>query len=162
MKCLLLLISCFSLLRSSAQLLIRNTTVADVETKKLIAGQDVLVENETIMAIGKKIKVPAGATEIDGTGKYLMPGLVDAHVHFFQSGGLYTRPDAIDLRKEKPYEDEIRWVHSNMESFLRRYTRAGITTVIDVGANEHFLQQRDSFKNKRYALNNRHQPALTA
>ena len=104
MKCLLLLISCFSLLRSSAQLLIRNTTVADVETKKLIAGQDVLVENETIMAIGKKIKVPAGATEIDGTGKYLMPGLVDAHVHFFQSGGLYTRPDAIDLRKEKPSE----------------------------------------------------------
>ena len=46
-----------------------------------------------------KIKVPAGVTVIDGSGKYLLPGLTDAHVHFFQSGGLYARPDGIDLRK---------------------------------------------------------------
>jgi imidazolonepropionase-like amidohydrolase len=80
-----------------------------------------------------------------------VPGLTDAHVHFFQSGGLYTRPDAIDLRKYHPYENEIDWVHNNMEDFLRRYVKAGITSVIDVGSNYHFLQQRDSFENKTYA-----------
>jgi predicted amidohydrolase YtcJ len=35
-----------------------------------------------------------------------MPGLVDAHVHFFQSGGAYTRPDVIDLRAHRSYEQE--------------------------------------------------------
>ena len=151
MKYMLLFVASFGFLSSSSQLIIRNTTVANVEAKKWLTSQDVLIENGTITAIGKSLKVSAGTKEIDGSGKYLVPGLVDAHVHFFQSGGLYTRPDAIDLRKEKPYEDEIRWVHNNMEGFLRRYTRAGITTVIDVGANEHFLQQRDSFRNKTYA-----------
>lgn len=135
----------------NAQLLVRNVTIVDVEDKKLLAPQDVLITNGSITAIGKNLKTTATAKTIDGTGKWLMPGLVDAHVHFFQSGGLYARPDAIDLRKYKPYEKEIDWVHQNMESFLRRYTSAGITTVIDVGATPNFLRQRDTFRNKSYA-----------
>ncbi|MDQ3278086.1 MAG: amidohydrolase family protein [Bacteroidota bacterium] len=132
-------------------MLIRNTTVVDVENKKLVASQDVLVQQGRIAAVGKRLSAPAGAQVIDGSGKYLMPGLVDAHVHFFQSGGVYTRPDAIDLRRNKPYEEEIRWTHQNMEGFLRRYVRAGITSVIDVGSTISFLQQRDTFRNKAYA-----------
>lgn len=135
----------------NTQLLIRNVTIVDVENKKLLSPQDVLITNGSITAIGKNLKTTATAETIDGTGKWLMPGLVDAHVHFFQSGGLYARPDAIDLRKYKPYQKEIDWVHQNMESFLRRYTSAGITTVIDVGATPNFLRQRDTFLNKNYA-----------
>ncbi|RYZ60000.1 MAG: amidohydrolase, partial [Chitinophagaceae bacterium] len=119
MRTLLFLFSlCF--VQANAQLLIRNVTVVDVENKKLLAGQDVLIQQETISAIGKKLKAPAGAQVIDGSGKYLMPGLVDAHVHFSQSGGIYTRPDAIDLRRNRRYEDEVRWTHQNMEGLLRR------------------------------------------
>jgi len=136
---------------SQAQLLIRNATVIDVETKKLLPAQDVLVQDGRIAAIGKKLAAPQNVQVIDGTGKFLAPGWVDAHVHFFQSGGIYTRPDAIDLRKYKPYEDEIKWTHQNMENFLRRYTSAGITSVIDVGATVNFLKQRDSFRTKGYA-----------
>jgi imidazolonepropionase-like amidohydrolase len=149
-----ILLFCFftaCLLQAKTQLVIRNTTVVDVETRKLLPGQDVLVQNGIITAVGKKLSLPAGATVVDGNEKYLMPGLVDAHVHFFQSGGIYTRPDAIDLRKDKPYAEEIRWLHQNMEAQLRRYARAGITSVIDVGATISFLQQRDSFRNKAYA-----------
>lgn len=148
---LLFSLLCLCSLSASAQLLIRNTTVVDVENKKLIPVQDVLVEGGMITAVGKKLTAPANTEIIDGSGKWLMPGLVDAHVHFFQSGGLYTRPDAIDLRKFHPYTKEIEWTHRNMEGFLRRYTRAGITTVIDVGATLNFLRQRDSFRNKTYA-----------
>jgi imidazolonepropionase-like amidohydrolase len=148
---LLLVLFCSSLLQTQAQLLIRNATVVDVEKKKLVPAQDVLVQDGKIAAIGKKLSAPADAQVIDGSGKYLMPGLVDAHVHFFQSGGIYTRPDAIDLREEKPYVGEIRWTHQNMEAFLRRYTRAGITSVVDVGATLNFLQQRDTFRNKPFA-----------
>lgn len=140
-------------LEAISQTYITNVTVLDVEKMKLLNRQTVVIDKDRISNVGssEKIKVPAGATVIDGTGKFLSPGLVDAHVHFFQSGGVYTRPDAIDLRKSKPYEKEIEWTHKNMEDFLRRYSKAGITTVVDVGATVSFLQQRDTFRTKHYA-----------
>lgn len=151
MRILLLVLLSFLFISANAQLLIRNVSIVDVENKKIQASQDVLVSDGIITAVGKNLKTKEGIQVIDGTGKWLMPGLVDAHVHFFQSGGLYARPDAIDLRKDKPYEKEINWVHQNMESFLRRYATAGITSVIDVGSTANFLRQRDSFRTKLYA-----------
>ncbi len=135
------------------QAYITNVSVIDVIKKKIIAGQTVVVQGEKITALKSSAKtiVPANAVQIDGSGKFLLPGMTDAHVHFFQSGGLYARPDAIDLRKTMPYETELAWVHANMEDLLRRYVKAGITSVIDVGASYSFLQQRDSFANKNYA-----------
>jgi len=130
----------------SAQLLIKNVNVLDVENKKILNGYDVLVMDGRITSIHKdKIyKLPAGTEVVDGTGKWLSPGFTDAHVHFFQTGGIYTRPDAIDLRKYQPHDKEIKFAHDNMESLLRRYMSAGITAVVDVGASFNFLLQRDS------------------
>ena len=135
----------------SAQLLITNTTVVDIENKKLLPSTNVLVQDAVIVAIGKTVCAPAGAQIIDGSGKWLVPGFTDTHVHFFQSGGVFTRPDQVDLRKFKPYAEEIAWTHNNMENLLRRYARAGITTVVDVGSTNNFLQQRDTFRSKDYA-----------
>ena len=137
----------------NTQVLIRNANVLDVENKKLLAGYSVVVQDGKIIAVEKdrQYKLAPGTVVIDGTGKYLIPGLTDAHVHFFQSGGLFARPDAIDLRKFQPYEKEIKWVHDHMEEFLRQYISAGITSVIDVGATLNFLAQKDSFQRKTYA-----------
>lgn len=147
-----IVLSCFSSF-SFCQTYINNVTIIDVEKQQLIPRQTVVIVKDIISNIhpSKNIKIPTGATIINGEGKFLMPGLTDAHVHFFQSGGLYTRPDALDLRKEKPYENEITWVHHHMEDALRRYLHAGITTVIDAGSTFNFLQQRDTFKHKTYA-----------
>jgi imidazolonepropionase-like amidohydrolase len=136
-----------------AQTYIVNTNVLDVEGKKLLTEQTVVIKNDKIITVtnNKKIKIPPNASIIDGKGKFLIPGFVDAHVHFFQSGGLYTRPDVIDLREYKPHEQEIAWSHENMEDLLRRYIKTGITTVIDVGSSINFLIQRDLFKNTNYA-----------
>lgn len=136
-----------------AQTYITNTTIVDVENQKLIPNQTVVIENELISNIQptKKIKIPANAITIDGTGKYLSPGLTDAHIHFFQNGGIYSRPDVIDLRKYMPYEKEIEATKTNMEDKLRRYLQNGITTVFDVGASVHFLKQRNDFKNANFA-----------
>ena len=82
MKQLLLFFTGLMFLNGSAQLLVQNTTIVDVENKKLVPGQDVLIEGDKITAIGQKLSWPT-AKIIDGSGKYLMPGLVDAHVHFF-------------------------------------------------------------------------------
>ncbi len=144
----------FSLLSLSCwaqKIFISNVTVIDVEKQKLVPNATVVINGNSIESISiKKTALPTDATIIDGTGKFLMPGMTDAHVHFSQSGGLYTRPDAINLRKYMPYEKDIEWGHMNMEDALRRYLQNGITTVIDVGSTPNFLQLRDTFKNKNY------------
>jgi len=146
---LLFLISSFSLF---AQTYITNVTVADVEKQKLVPNQTVVITNDLISKIqSSKIKIPENVTVIDGTGKYLFPGLTDAHIHFFQNGGLYTRPDAIDLRNVMPFDKEIELSHQTMEDKLRRYLQNGITNVIDVGATYNYLKQRELFKKADYA-----------
>lgn len=138
---------------ANSQVLIKNINVVDVERKKILAGYSVLVMDGKISSVDKDkmYKLPGSTTVIDGTGKYLVPGFTDAHVHFFQSGGIYARPDAIDLRKIRPYSEEIKWTHNNMEDLLRRYLSVGITSVIDVGASNNFLRQRDSFATKPWS-----------
>ncbi len=135
-----------------AQTYITNVTVADVENMKLLEGKTVIIEGDKIGGIyPATIKIPGTAHIVDGRGKFLFPGLVDAHVHFFQSGGLYTRPDAIDLRKVKPYEREMAESHARMDNVLRRYLKLGITTVADVGATNNFLKRRSEFQGKDHA-----------
>ncbi|WNJ20120.1 amidohydrolase family protein [Pontibacter sp. G13] len=129
---LLGLLYCGNLLAQSPDLIIRDIQMVDVETGN-IQTRTVSILDGRILDISKKAAVPEGATVIDGEGKWLIPGLVDAHIHLFQSGGLYTRPDAIDLRSYRPYEEEIAWVRSQAGDFLKRYLRCGITTVMDVG-----------------------------
>ncbi len=154
MRLLLISLTLLLLQHTSAQLLIKNTNVIDVEQKKILAGYSVLVVDGKIAIVDKDKnfkQLPEGTTIIDGTGKYLSPGFTDAHVHFFQSGGLYARPDAIDLRKIRPYAEEIRWTQTHMEDLLRRYLSAGITSVIDVGASHNFLMQKDTFAAKPWS-----------
>ena len=147
--CLLLLSLCVYV-ASTAQVLIKNVNVVDVENKKHLQGYDVFIQGDRITSVdkGKKHEILPGTQVIDGSGKWLIPGLVDAHVHFFQSGGLYARPDAIDLRKHRPYNKEVEWVHQNMTSYLDRYLATGITSVIDVGSSFAFLAQRDTVVKK--------------
>ena len=97
---------------ATSQLLIKNTNVIDVENNKILTGYDVLVEKGRITSVVKTTPAsrdPMATQVIDGGGKYLIPGLADAHVHFFQTGGLFTRPDAIDLRKYQPYDKGLNW-----------------------------------------------------
>jgi imidazolonepropionase-like amidohydrolase len=135
---------------ADSQTAVRNVNVVDVEQQKILSGYDVISMNGKITYVGRdrKYKLPGNIKVIDGTGKYLVPGLTDAHVHFFQTGGIYTRPDAIDLRKYKSYDEEIIWAHEHMSDLLSLYLKAGITQVIDVGASNEFLTQRDSFQTK--------------
>ena len=60
--------------------LIKNATVLTV-TKGNLESSDVLVQNGIITQLGKNLTAPAGVNTIDATGKYLMPGIIDAHSH---------------------------------------------------------------------------------
>ena len=95
----------------------------------------IVLQGNRIVAAGPSgsVHVPAGAKHVVLHDKYVLPGLIDSHVHFFQSGGLFTRPDTIDLRSVRPYAEELAWIDAQMPDTFVRYLRAGITSVSDVG-----------------------------
>src|SRR5881396_1485398 len=77
--------------------------------------------------------VPADADTVSATGKWIIPGLIDTHVHFSQTGWVDGRPDALDLRDRYPYEVVEAELHARPERFFRSYLCSGVTSVFDVG-----------------------------
>lgn len=65
----------------SSTVLFRGVHVVDVMAGALRRSQDVLVQNGRIAAIRSGVDVPRDALVLEGAGRYLMPGLVDTHVH---------------------------------------------------------------------------------
>src|SRR5215213_10299873 len=65
---------------SSPETLIRNATVLTI-TRGTVQNTDVLLRNGKIAAVGKNLNASANARIIDGTGKYVMPGIIDCHSH---------------------------------------------------------------------------------
>ncbi len=91
---------------SASALLLRGTVVLPDGTT--LPDAAVLIEGNRIARVGPASRVPAprGVRLVGGPGAWIIPGLFDAHVHFFQSGGMYTRPDIVDLTSRVPYANE--------------------------------------------------------
>jgi imidazolonepropionase-like amidohydrolase len=70
----------FTGLWAAAPVVIQNATVMTVTNGTIDKGSIVLQDGK-IVAVGAKVNVPAGATVIDGTGKYVIPGIIDCHSH---------------------------------------------------------------------------------
>lgn len=77
--------------------------------------------------------VPDGMERTDLAGKFIAPGLIDAHVHFSQTGWADGRPDALDLRETHPYEQVEADLRAHPERFFRTDLCSGVTAVFDVG-----------------------------
>jgi imidazolonepropionase-like amidohydrolase len=60
-----------------------NVNVVPMSSETVLANQTVVVQNGKITAVGaaNAVKIPAGATRIEGRGKFLMPGLAEMHGH---------------------------------------------------------------------------------
>ncbi len=110
------------------------------------ADTTVIIEGQRIRAVGpaKDTPVPAGASVIDAKGKWVIPGLVDAHVHFFQSGNLYTRPDAADLNKWMPYAKEVARNQARLPATFKVWIASGVTSVVDIGGPFWNFDMRDA------------------
>ena len=66
--------------QKGGDVLIKNATVMTA-AKGTLENTDVLVSNGKIAKIGKGLSAPANVRVIDGTGKYVSPGIIDAHSH---------------------------------------------------------------------------------
>src|SRR3954469_4889661 len=119
----------------SANIVIANGTLIDPGSGNVVANGAIRIEGNHIAAIIENSTDYHGKDEtvIDAKGKFILPGYIDTHVHFFQSGGLFTRPDAVDLNNVRPYKDEVALIKKNLPDTFKRYLRSGITSVLDIG-----------------------------
>src|SRR4051812_32169316 len=109
-------------------------TVINPADGKLMPNATVVIDGNKIerVSIGKQEATSLGR-QVDCVGKFILPGYIDTHVHFFQSGDLLTRPDGADFNSVRPYKDEVAWIKSHLDDTFARYIRCGITSVVDVG-----------------------------
>jgi len=74
-------------------LLIKEGRVID-PSQGLDEVLDLVVENGLVKEIGKRLSAPSGAETIDASGKYVVPGLIDMHVHL-RDPGLEYKEDIV-------------------------------------------------------------------
>lgn len=96
----------------------------EVDTGKVLAPGEVLIEGERIRAVGSAVEHPAGAKMIDLGDATLMPGMIDAHVH------LFLHPGAEDLQT---VEESVPWRVILAEQAAKADLMAGFTAERDMG-----------------------------
>jgi imidazolonepropionase-like amidohydrolase len=82
--------------RAPAVVAIEHVNVVPMDRERVLANHTVVVENGriTLVAPSSEASVPAGATRVDGRGKYLIPGLADFHAHLLPGDGSPNDPAA--------------------------------------------------------------------
>jgi imidazolonepropionase-like amidohydrolase len=112
-------------------------TVIDGTGRPGIANAVVVITGSRLTCVGTSAQcpVPSGAARVDVTGKFLTPGLVDAHVHFSQTGWVDGRPDGLSAPSLYPYPETARALRANPARWYRSYLCTGITAVYDVGGH---------------------------
>ena len=125
----------FALTANAETIALVNGTLINPGTSQIVQNATIIIDGDRIAAVGDAttISVPKEARTIDCKGKLILPGYIDTHIHFFQSGDLFTRPDGADLNSVRPYKEEVAWVKSHLNDVFARYLRSGITSVVDVG-----------------------------
>jgi imidazolonepropionase-like amidohydrolase len=128
-------LSIFALAAHAEKITLVGATVINPADGKVLPNATVVIDGDRIAAAGnaKTVSAPKEARVIDCAGKFILPGYIDTHVHFFQSADLFTRPDGADLNSVRPYKDEVDWIKSHLDDVFARYLLCGITSVVDVG-----------------------------
>ncbi len=134
MKNLFILLSFSALSAHAEKISLVGATVINPADGKVMPNATVVINGDKIerVSIGKQSADSLGR-QIDCAGKFIIPGLIDTHVHFFQSADLFTRPDGADFNSIRPYKDEVAWIKSHLDDDFARYLRCGITSVVDDG-----------------------------
>src|SRR5438105_2826608 len=140
---LALALSIFALTAQAEKIALINGTLINPGTSQIVQNATIVILRDGRIVIGGAKIAAAGDTKtvsmlkdahvIDCKGKFILPGYIDTHIHFFQSGDLFTRPDVAELNSVRPYKDEIGWVKEHVDDVFARYLRSGITSVVDVG-----------------------------
>jgi imidazolonepropionase-like amidohydrolase len=119
------------LAQDASQTLFTNVHVFDGVQAQRIENANVLVEGNLIKTVSTDPIEADGATIIDGGGRTLMPGMIEAHGHV-----TYASPLVAMLLQQDPNEQAIRSARRAHD-----YLMAGFTTVRDMGGNAFGVQK---------------------
>lgn len=120
---------------------LKNAVILDgTKDMEPLRGQSVLVEGETIVGLAPAGSDPMGFEPVDLTGKYLMPGLFNMHVHLAGSG----KPQ----KKQRDNEKLVKTImgsgltravaYSMVRGFARDELMSGVTTIRTMGGLGNF------------------------
>lgn len=115
--------------------LLVGATVVDGTGGPLLEDAVVLLMDGRIACVGSRDEcpLPTGVRVLDLEGKWIIPGLVDAHVHYSQTGWADGRPDALDMRDRFPYARTVWELRQRPDRFYRSWLCSGVTATFDVG-----------------------------
>ncbi|NIS60280.1 MAG: allantoinase AllB [Proteobacteria bacterium] len=105
-----------------------------VTPQGIYEGDDIAVEKGEIVAIDKQGSFPEAKKTIDATGKYVLPGIIDVHVHFRQPGYEYKE---------------------DFETGSMAAAAGGVTTVCDMPNNQPFCSTVEAFQQKKESIRNK-------
>jgi imidazolonepropionase-like amidohydrolase len=138
---LILLVSFLGLQAQQKQVAIVDVTVVPMDRERLLEHQTVFVQDGRIAGLGplQSVRFPATAQQIDGRGKFLMPGLTDMHVHFVRealperpqtsSSNTALRQSGIPASASKDHELEN-------QAYALMFVANGVTTVRNMWGSE--------------------------
>ncbi|NIJ07812.1 imidazolonepropionase-like amidohydrolase [Sphingomonas vulcanisoli] len=111
--------------------LVTNVTILDGEGGR-IEGGSVLFADGRIVAVGKSLSAPTGATVIDGTGKWVTPGVIDIHSHLGDYPSPQVQANSDGNEATSPTTPEVWAEHSvwpQDPGFSRALANGGVTTL---------------------------------
>jgi len=109
-------------------IVIRGVTLIDGTGRAPLPNATVIVEGARITQVGTQpLTVPSGAQVVDGRGKFLMPGLIDVHVHL-NGGGNRASTQPMTPQQER-----------TGTAALHSFLYAGVTTIFDAGNQGSFI-----------------------
>lgn len=106
---------------------VTNVNIINVRDGSILVGQNVFVDSGQIVKISNEISIPDGVSQIDGTNRYLLPGLAEMHAHI----------------------PSPQWGRSNLNETLFLYLSNGITTIRGMlGHPVHLELREQALKNE--------------
>jgi imidazolonepropionase-like amidohydrolase len=111
---------------------VRNATIYDGEGGRIERGSVVMADGKIVAIGGADLAAPAGAVEIDGTGKWVTPGVIDIHSHLgdYASPGVQAHSDGNEATS--PVTSQVWAEHSvwpQDPGFSRALANGGVTTL---------------------------------
>jgi len=108
---------------------LKNFTLIDGTGRAPAAASAMIVDNGRITWIGRtaSLAAPAGATTIDLSGKFVMPGIINLHGHL---------GNVVDLTQDRKF-----YTRENVEKDLRTYASYGVTTMLSMGTDQDLIFQ---------------------
>jgi len=91
---------------------ITNVAILSTDGRQMIADQTVIIEKGVITSIGSDGETLNATAIIDGKGKYLIPGLIDSHIHLWQSPNdllLYVANGITHIRELNGSKQHLQW-----------------------------------------------------